>query len=149
MATVECVNLRTRFGTKYKVQYENSYAAEHGENARVEDPWLMIVPCQRGHHIFPWDESTLAVSLDKAPKTARKLRELGCEVVQDGDDGTTLTFPLERFDQVARIVKPRRRRRLSPKQRQRNTERLAKYAFTHARQRRKSTRQCVLAETDD
>ncbi len=133
MASPKCVNLRARFGKQYKVEFEESYFAERGENARVEDLSLMMIPCQRGHHIFPWDESTLAVSLDRAPKTARKLLELGCKMAQDGDDGATLIFPVERFDEVARIVKPRRRRRLSAEQREKNAERLAKYAFTAAR----------------
>lgn len=142
MPPSKCVNLRQEFGEKYRVEYEEAYFAEYGANARVEDPCLMIIPCQRGHHLFPWDESTLAVSLDNAPEIARKLRDLGCKIVQDGDDGATLVFPIERFEEVARVVKPRRRRRLSAEQRRKNAERLAKYAFSSAGQVDQSRPEC-------
>ena len=56
-----CINLKKRFGGRYRVEYEESYHADRGENARTEDPWLMVIPCQRGH-IYPHGRDVLATS---------------------------------------------------------------------------------------
>jgi hypothetical protein len=64
-----------------------------------------------------------------------KIRRLPfVSVEQDGDDGVNATFHVDRFDEVARIMKPRRRRRLSPEQREACGRRLAKFRFQPARQ---------------
>ncbi len=34
---VDCINLREHFGDRYRVIWEESYHAEYGEGARVED----------------------------------------------------------------------------------------------------------------
>ena len=60
---IKCINLKKRFGARYKVRCEESYRAEHGVSARAQDPWLMILLCQYGH-IFPWGGSVLAASVD-------------------------------------------------------------------------------------
>ncbi|MHB8971525.1 MAG: hypothetical protein ACYC3X_04520 [Pirellulaceae bacterium] len=44
-------------------------------------------------------------------------------VTQDGDDGMNIVFPVEHFKTVAAIVKPRRRRRLSPEHKAKLLER--------------------------
>jgi hypothetical protein len=127
---MECVNLRSHFGQKYKVGYEESYYAQYGPNARVEDPWLMIIPCQRGVQIYPWDQSTLAVSTEtETPESwiDALMAIPSIRIHQAGDDGFTLLFDIEDFEQVAQIVKPRRRRRLSDEQRAAAAERLRSY----------------------
>jgi len=140
---MNCINLKQRFGKPFKVVYEESYYAQYGGNARTEDPWLMILLCQHGH-IYPYGGTKLAVSTDKAGAVAKRIKALPfAEVVQDGDDGANVVFDVSHFEEVARIMKPRRRRRLSPKQRHRNAERLAKYAFRPARQCPNSRRPCV------
>ena len=53
MFNTDCINLKEMFGDRYKVTYEESYYADHGETAYKEDPWLMILLCQHGH-ICPW-----------------------------------------------------------------------------------------------
>jgi hypothetical protein len=131
-ARPDCVNLRERFGDRYRVRYEESYAGEGFRAA--EAPCLMIIPCRYGH-IFPWDGQLPAVSTDKRGQVARKICQLPFVTVrQDGDDGVNATFPLDRFADVAQIMRPRRRRRLSPEQRGRAAAVLAKYHFPAARQ---------------
>lgn len=117
---MDCTNLKERFGRRYRVEYEESYYAEHGDGARVEDPWLMIVPCRYGH-VFPWGGSTLAASVDGYPKVAGRLRRLRCcRVVQDGDFGElTATFDVAEFPKVAKVMRPRRRRQISQQERER------------------------------
>ena len=49
-----------------------------------------------------------------------RLAELDCvSVTQDGEDGINATFHVEDVDVVAEVMKPRKRRRLSPEQRER------------------------------
>ena len=119
--TPSCINLKERFGAQYKVTYEESYYAERSRHTLV-DPWLMIIPCQHGH-IYPQGGDLLAVSTDKRGGIARQV--IGSPFVtveQDGTDGINATFPVERFDEVAAIVKPKRRRRLSAERRERLAE---------------------------
>jgi hypothetical protein len=119
--TRTCVNLRERFGRRYRVEYEESHQAQYGPNARIEDPWLMVIPCHYGH-IYPHGGTTLAASVDGHPNVAGQLRQLACcRVHQDGDFGElTVIFDVADFPAVARVMKPRRRRslRLTSEQRQ-------------------------------
>jgi hypothetical protein len=97
------------------VENEPAYFAQHGPRARVNDPWLKIIPCRAGH-ICPWGGSTLAAVTDKAGPTARKLAALpGATLWQDGSDGATVLFDVAEFPRVAQIMHPRRRRAGSEK----------------------------------
>ena len=59
-------------------------------------------------------------------------------MVQDGDDGVNARFHVNHIDEVAKIMKPRRRRRLSDEQRRAAAVRLAEYQFRPQPNRRKS-----------
>ncbi len=115
-----CVNLKKQFGRRYKVVYEESYFAEHGQNARVEDSVYMLIPCRFGH-LFPHGGDVLAGSVDGHPKVANRMRRLKCcRVHQDGDDGElTVLFDVADFDRVAKIMRPRRRKQISEAERER------------------------------
>ncbi len=129
-----CPNLKELYGNRFKVEYEQSYFAEHGQRGRTEEPWLMILLCQRGH-ICPWGPDTLAASTNKHGPVAKRLAAMDCcKVVQDASDGVTVRFHVDNFKAVAALMKPRRRRRLTPEQRAAAVERLRKYAFTAAAQ---------------
>jgi hypothetical protein len=129
---MNCINLKELFGKRYKVVYEEAYDAEHGENAYREDRWLMIMLCQNGH-ICPWGGSTLAACTSKAGSIAKRLKALPfTSVAQEGDDGANVLFDIEHFAEVAKIIKPRRRKQLSEEQKQQLTERLRKYQFSSA-----------------
>ena len=80
----------------------------------------MILLCRYGH-IDPDGGTTLAASVDQHPNVAGRLRRLKCcRVHQDGDHGElTVTFDVDDFAQVARIMLPRRRRQISPAERER------------------------------
>ena len=100
-----CIDLAEQFGRRYRVQYEPAYSAQYGPRARVNDPWLRIIPCRAGH-ICPWDGSTLAAVTNKAGPTARKLAALpGVTPWQDGSDGTTVLFDAADFGRVAKIMR--------------------------------------------
>jgi len=115
---MDCINLKLRFGSRFKVRYEESYYAERGNRAHGEEPWLMIVHCQYGH-ICPWGGQTLAACTDNAGRIAKKLERLKfTTMAQDGDDGVNILFHGDHFEEVAQIMRPRRRRRLSASQRE-------------------------------
>jgi hypothetical protein len=114
-----CINLKERFGRRFKVEYEASYLADRGDGARAADPWLMIVPCRYGH-IYPHGGNLLAASVDGYPKVAGVLRRLACcRVYQDGDFGElTVLFDVADFGRVAKVMRPRRRRQVTAEQRE-------------------------------
>lgn len=123
---MKCVNLQRRFGGRHRVAYEESYYAQYGPGARTDDPWLRIIPCRHGH-IYPHGGDTLAASTDRRGAVATRLVALpGVTLHQDGSDGVTVLFHVDRFGEVAEIMQPRRRRRLSEAQRRACTERLAR-----------------------
>jgi len=125
----DCIDLKKRFGKRWKVTYEESHSAEFGENGRTSDPWLMIVPCRHGH-LFPWGGDLLAASTDRRGGVARKLRALDCtQIRQDGDDGLTASFHVDDVKVVAKLMKPRTRRRLSPEHKAKLAAASARYRF--------------------
>lgn len=133
---MDCVNLKREFGNAYRVQYEESYRAEYGPNCRVEVPWLMITPCRNGH-VYPWGGRELAASTDRLGSVARELRTLlFAKVIQDGSDGVTVLFDAEHLDEVAEVMKARRRRRFSPEEWAKSAQRLREYWSTKPKSER-------------
>jgi hypothetical protein len=112
---MECINLKERFGKRYRVVHEESW---HAEGRRLACPELMILLCKYGH-VFPWGGQVLGASVQGYPRIAAKLRRLECvKVVQDCDFGElTATFDVDDFPKVAKIMRPRRRRQVTPEQR--------------------------------
>lgn len=124
-----CIDLAERFGRRYRIECEESYFAQYGPRARVNDPWLKIIPCRLGH-ICPWGGSKLAAVTNKPGPTARKLAALpGAILWQDGSDGATVLFDVRDFGAVAQIMHPRRCRRLRPEQRTKLIDAGANYRF--------------------
>jgi hypothetical protein len=89
---------------------------------------MMLILCQRGD-IYPYGGDLLAVDVDGRPVTARRLAELGLRLVQDGDNEKTFVFPAEQFAQVAKIVKPRRRRQVSDAEMRRLADLARRHGF--------------------
>lgn len=128
----DCIDIKKHFGDRYKVGYEESYAAERGNSARTLDPWLLTIPCKFGH-IYAYGGALLGASTDRRGPIANQLAALPCvRVVQDGDDGINVVFHVRDFAQVAEVIKPRRRRRLSAEKHAEQSERLRRYQFTPA-----------------
>ena len=144
--TVECVNLKERFGGRYRVRHENTIWG--GPKAVFpSDPWLQVIPCQFGH-IAPWGGELLAASVDGHRLVFKRLRSLDCvSVVADGDGGElTATFDVKNFDAVAEVMRPRQRWFLSPERAAAGAATLAAYRLASAgsKQKQQSTEQgCV------
>jgi hypothetical protein len=107
-------NLRALFGHRLRVGHDP--AAETA--AERNNPWMMQMACRgQGVTIYPHGEGTLAVQCDNRRFLAKQLAELGLAIHQDGDTEKTFLFPVARFEEVAKIVKPLRRPALTPSQR--------------------------------
>jgi hypothetical protein len=128
----DCIDLRAAFGQQFRIGRDEAYQADYGERARLDDPWLCIIPCQHGH-VFPYGGTTLGASTNRQGGIAKRILALSCcTLYQDGTDGITVLFDLADFGEVAAIMRPRRRRRLTTAQRLAAAERLSKYRFSAA-----------------
>lgn len=127
-----CISLKERFADRFRVTYEESYYADHGDGARAEDPWLMQIECHFGT-ITPYGDNELIASTFRRGPTATKLAALPCVTPwQDGDDGVSVRFDAKDFKAVAAVMKPRRRRRLTPEHRAKLVAASAAYRFKPA-----------------
>ena len=104
------IDLKKLAGDKYRVTIEASYYADTGSaQNRNRDPYLWLIVGRHGE-VFLWSPDRLAVSTYKRGGIARRLLDLPyTEVAQDGSDGVTVTFAAEHLDEVAQIVRLRRR----------------------------------------
>lgn len=124
-----CIDLKERFGQRCRIRYE-----DNGDRHRGRDPWLAMIDCRHGH-IYPQGGDQLAASTDNRGAIARRLAALPCvRVMQDGDDGINVVFDAADFPTVAAVMKPKRRRSLTPDQIAERTERLRQYRFSTASQ---------------
>jgi hypothetical protein len=119
-----CIDLKARFGHRYKITYDPAYDPKRKRNP---DPWYMLLPCRYGD-IGPQGGDVLRIELEgRHPKITRQLVEAGCVVTRDADDGHTLLFPVDKFNAVARIVKPRMRRTATEAQREAARQTMRRY----------------------
>jgi hypothetical protein len=131
-----CPNLRDLYGDRYRIGHDPAATTP----SERKDPWMLTIPCRGGVVIYPHGAGALAVEVDGRPILAKRLAGIpGVVLHQDGDQEKTFLFPVALFDQVAELVQPRRRRRLSPEQREASKSRLARYRFSPARQSSGST----------
>ena len=120
-----CVDLWRTFGNEYKIVTDPAYDPTGIRRVNV-DPWYFTIPCKFGT-IWENGGDTLAVDIDYHDQIANKVRAIpGVTVKCDGDREKTFLFPLSLFARVARLVQPRRRRRMTPEQRAEAAKRLAK-----------------------
>ncbi len=104
-----CVNLRERFGDTYRITYDPAVVTRGERN----DSWMMqLAGAGEGVTIYPHGGTRLAVEVDHRPKLAKQVAAIpGVVLHQDGSGEKTYLFDIELFEQVAALVKPRRRRR--------------------------------------
>jgi hypothetical protein len=128
----QVIDLRQHYAHRYRVTCEGS--CERAHHGSACDPWNAIVLCQHGH-IYPHGELLLGAATNNRGQKANSLAALPCvRVVQDGDDGINVVFDASDFAKVAAIMKPRRKRQLTPEQKAERVARLQKYQFSAASQ---------------
>ena len=137
MSGPTCINLAERFADRYRISHDEAA----GTWKERQDPWMQTILCARGVIIYPHGDNVLAVECDYHGGIARRIAAIpGVRVHQQGgnldprsfDGETTFLFDVSLFGQVAEIVKPRRKRRLSEEQKAAAVERLAGYRFSPA-----------------
>jgi hypothetical protein len=116
-------SLKRTFGKRWKIQMEESWQHEKPENKIGCEGWYEQVSTACGGFIGLYQDKPTVILQFYTPKqrpTCRKLAEQLKDTpgvsLDDWFDGyeTTLFFPLELFEQVARAVGARKRRILSP-----------------------------------
>jgi hypothetical protein len=120
------IDLKTLAAGRFRITSDEAALIEPGGK---KDPWYQVIPCRYGQ-IYPYSNTLLAVH-SKGSGIRRKLQALKGLMVQNwSDDGEALfLFKAELCEQVAEIVKPKRKRQLDPAQRQAAIERLRDYHF--------------------
>ena len=102
-----CLNLLETFGDRYQIRWEEP------ANSRWTDPWYQLIPCRLGH-IYPHGGDLLGFASRRRGGVTRRVASLPyATVMQAGDGGANILFPADRFFEVAMMVHPRRRRRLT------------------------------------
>jgi hypothetical protein len=102
------LNLEVEFGRRWRIELDEA------ANGRWKDPWLFTVPCRHGH-LFPAGPDLIGAATNRAGVIVRKLRAIpGVVVEADGTDGANVVFTRAALRHVARVMKPRSCRKLSP-----------------------------------
>ncbi len=107
------LNVRELYGDKYKCGLDP--AARHERNGR-KNAWYFVIRCRYGE-IYPYSDTLLAVMVI-GPRKVAEIRRAGFMVHQDGDGEAVFLFDPGHFDEVATVVKPRKKRGMSEDQKE-------------------------------
>lgn len=114
---VGCVDLRGwARAHRYRYRLEESYRAENTEHVKGDGRWFVEILCRYGL-IYPCGGTTLLAYATRGVK--RHITTLGgARRHQSDGDNEVFKFPFERLNEVAAILKPRKRRTVgaSPEQ---------------------------------
>lgn len=102
------IDLEVEFGRRWRIELDEA------ANGRRRDPWLLTIPCRNGH-LYAAGPDLIGAATSRAGAIVRKLRAIpGVMVEADGDDGANVVFTRAALRHVARVMKPRSCRKLSP-----------------------------------
>lgn len=112
------INLKAEYGGRYQVVDDGT-----DDSDRSERIWCMEIRGKYGA-IYPHGaDGTLAVRVESA-RVARRFASLALRVAQRGDDEVVFVFTPALIDQVAALIRARRRRQVSPERRAQLAENL-------------------------
>lgn len=115
-----CIDLKELCGSRWRVKVD-----KESQEGRA-DKWLYQIPCQRGL-IYPYGGKMLGVQIDGHSGIAKRAQALGFQMIQDGDREKTFLVPADRIDEVAELIRPYRKRTMTPEQRAAAADRLAQF----------------------
>ena len=125
---IECPDLKALDGDRYLIRTDEGYFAETGSSMNCNtDPWLWQIPCRYGH-IYPWGPDLLAAVFEGRRRVSMRLVHRGFPLLQDGDDGQTVGFHPDQFDEVAAEIRPHKKPQFTEEQKQRFRENLGEYS---------------------
>ena len=118
-----------RFGERrYKFAFDPCYSSFNVPRESL-DPWMMTIPCEVGH-IYPFGDRLLAIDIEGHCRMRGMVKRLACtELHTEGDADICCLFDVANIDQVAKLVKPKRRRQYTDEQRAEMTDRLRAYQY--------------------
>jgi hypothetical protein len=100
---------------RYRYRLEESYKAENSAHVRGDGRWFVEILCRNGL-IYPRGGSTLLAYAKGG--VVRRMVDLGLDIHQTDGSARVFKFSIDRLDEVAAILKPRKRRTvtLTPEQ---------------------------------
>ncbi len=108
-----CVDLRSwAKASRYRFRFEESYRVESSTHVRGDGRWYVEILCKNGLIYVHGGTQLLAHAKSRIAPAIAKLP--GVYLYQTDGTARVLKFPVERLDEVAAILKPRKRRTLSP-----------------------------------
>jgi len=115
-SAMNCIILRNRFGDRYLITFDPAYDPRHRPKKSL-DPRMTIIPCRYGE-IYPFGGTELVVEVVARSRLKLRLSQLpAVRIHQDADDVCSFVFDANDFAEIAEIVRPRRRRIASDRQR--------------------------------
>jgi hypothetical protein len=120
---VGCVDLRLwAKANRYRFRFEESYQAEGNQHVKGDGRWYVEILCRNGL-IYPYGGTTLLAYVKPGVvSVVTKLPDV--DLYQTDGKARVFRFPIERLDEVAAVLKPRKRRAYSPEHREVLRERL-------------------------
>jgi hypothetical protein len=113
---MQCVNLKERFGTRYRITFDPAYVPRDVPRDKL-DPWMMQVPGRYGS-IYPPGGTKLVVEIDGHSTIKARVGRLDCcEPYQIGEGFGAFLFDAADFNTVAKIIRSHRKRQFSEERR--------------------------------
>lgn len=114
-----CVDLKERFGDRYRIAYDPAAALERGGKS---NPWYYIIRCKFGE-VHPYGGQMLAFHCRGSKMRGIIKREFPDFEIQSwtDDEEAVFLFHVDRFPELAKIIRPRRSRKLSEEHRRKLT----------------------------
>lgn len=102
---IECIDLETMFGQRYRVGYEDP------SQAATQDPWLKVVQCKAGHISPACRDRLWACTNSRRGNAARAIinGDVPCVIKQDGDDGVNAEFDVKDYKLFFDLMGARKR----------------------------------------
>jgi hypothetical protein len=111
-----CVDLDAVYGDRFRLGWEAD-GATRNLWPREDWSWLRELRCRHGR-VYPVGGDMLAAVTDR-PRLGARLRRLPCVLTARGDLETVVTFRLADAGAVLALLRPYRRRRVTPAERAR------------------------------
>ena len=107
-----CIDLRIVCKERrWKWHYEESFKAERMRSTNPSAPWYVEVLCKNGT-IYPISEFYLAACVEGRPNMPSRLKKI--DGVSQHQGNVVFKFHALLLDDVAKVMRPRRKRRVSP-----------------------------------
>ena len=121
-----CLDLEVRFGSKYRIGWEDNGSNREG-TPRAEHPWIRTIECLYGSVFVHGGEILGAFTPNR--RIGKQLRRLPFLEHVQGDVETVIRFHASHLPEVLALLRPRRRRTLSAEHRAKLVEAGSRHRF--------------------